>query len=266
MKLLFPNDEHAPVLLADGAIVVGSAAGCAIRLSAPGVADCHCELLTKAGQTRVRALTDAAATVLNGRQVAGEVVIKPGDLLLFGRIGCRVVASELRSQPAPAQAAADAGDDDAGHTRVRMAMPKYLLRGVSGPTFGKIYAMVGVMSVGRSSDCDICIPIEEISRNHAKLQSGSDGVVVEDLASANGTFVNDQRVHAGTLLKPGDEVRFDTVRFLLMAPAQEMQRGSAARLEAPPPPRTSTTALWIVAGLVLLIGIVLIVLRYRGDI
>jgi hypothetical protein len=73
-------------------------------------------------------------------------------------------------------------------------------------------------------------------------------------------------VHAGTLLKPGDEVRFDTVRFLLMAPAQEMQRGSAARLEAPPPPRTSTTALWIVAGLVLLIGIVLIVLRYRGDI
>jgi len=266
MKLLFPNDEHAPVLLADGAIVVGSAAGCAIRLSAPGVADRHCELLTKAGQTRVRALTDAAATVLNGRQVAGEVVIKPGDLLLFGRIGCRVVASELRSQPAPAQAAADAGDDDAGHTRVRMAMPKYLLRGVSGPTFGKIYAMVGVMSVGRSSDCDICIPIEEISRNHAKLQSGSDGVVVEDLASANGTFVNDQRVHAGTLLKPGDEVRFDTVRFLLMAPAQEMQRGSAARLEAPPPPRTSTTALWIVAGLVLLIGIVLIVLRYRGDI
>ena len=267
MKLLFPNDEHAPVVLADGAIVVGSAAGCAIRLAAPGVAERHCELLTKAGQTRVRPLTETAATVLNGRQVVGEVVIKPGDLVLFGRIGCRVVASEQRSQAAPVQAVADAADDDAGHTRVRMAMPKYLLRGVSGPTFGKIYAMVGVMSVGRNSDCDICIPIEEISRNHAKLQSGSDGIVVEDLASANGTFVNDQRVHAATLLKPGDEVRFDTVRFLLMAPAQELQRGSATRLETPPPSaRTSTTALWIVAGLVLLAGIVLVLLRSRGDI
>jgi pSer/pThr/pTyr-binding forkhead associated (FHA) protein len=267
MKLLFPNDEHAPVVLADGAIVVGSAAGCAIRLAAPGIADRHCELLTKAGQTRVRPLTDAAATVLNGRQVVGEVVIKPGDLVLFGRIGCRVVASEQRSQAASTPPATDAGDDDAGHTRVRMAMPKYLLRGVSGPTFGKIYAMVGAMSVGRNSDCDICIPIEEISRNHAKLQSGSDGIVVEDLASANGTFVNDQRVHAGTLLKAGDEVRFDTVRFLLMAPAQELQRGSTPRLETPPPPaRTSTTALWIVAGLVLLTGIVLVLLRYRGDI
>jgi pSer/pThr/pTyr-binding forkhead associated (FHA) protein len=267
MKLLFPNDEHAPVVLADGALLVGSAAGCAIRLAAPGIADRHCELVTKAGQTRLRPLTDAAATVLNGRQVSGEVVIKPGDLVLFGRIGCRVVASEPRRQPASAQPAADAGDDDAGHTRVRMAMPKYLLRGVSGPTFGKIYAMIGAMSVGRNSDCDICIPIDEISRNHAKLQSASDGVVVEDLASANGTFVNDQRVHAGTLIKPGDEVRFDTVRFLLMAPAQDMQRGSASRVEAPPAAvRSSATALWIVAGLVALAAIVLAALRYRGDI
>jgi pSer/pThr/pTyr-binding forkhead associated (FHA) protein len=267
MKLLFPNDEHAPVVLADGALLVGSAASCAIRLAAPGVADRHCELVTKAGQTRLRPLTDAAATVLNGRQVAGEVVIKPGDLVLFGRIGCRVVASEQRSQPAPVQAAAEAGDDDAGHTRVRMAMPKYLLRGVSGPTFGKIYAMVGAMSVGRNSDCDICIPIDEISRNHAKLQSASDGVVVEDLASANGTFVNDQRVHAGTLLKAGDEVRFDTVRFLLMAPAEEMQRASASRVEAPPAAaRSSATALWIIAALVTIVAIALGFLRYRGDI
>ena len=266
MKLLFPNDEHAPVVLADGAILVGAAAGCAIRLAEPGVADRHCELLTKAGQTRLRPLTDAAATVLNGRQIAGEVVIKPGDLVLFGRIGCRIVASEQRAQAAPAQASVDAADDDAGQTRVRMAMPKYLLRGVSGPTFGKIYAMVGAMNVGRNSDCDICIPIDEISRNHAKLQSASDGVVVEDLASANGTFVNDQRVHAGTLIKPGDEVRFDTVRFLLMAPAQDMQRATV-RVEAPPPPaRSSATVLWIVAGLVLLAAIVLGFLRSRGDI
>jgi pSer/pThr/pTyr-binding forkhead associated (FHA) protein len=266
MKLLFPNDEHVPVVLADGALLVGAAAGCAIRLAAPGIAARHCELVTKAGQTRLRPLTDSA-TVLNGRQIAGEVVIKPGDLVLFGRIGCRVVASEQRGQAAPPQPVAQAGDEDAGHTRVRMAMPKYLLRGVSGPTFGKIYAMVGSMSVGRNSDCDVCIPIDEISRSHARLQSASDGVVVEDLASANGTFVNDQRVHAGTLLKPGDEVRFDTVRFLLMAPAQEMHRGSASRVEAPTAPaRSSTTVLWVVAGLVVLAAIVLGVLRYHGDI
>jgi len=262
MKLLFPNDEHAPVTLAEGALVVGSGAGCQLRLSGAGIAERHCELITRNDLTTVRPLTENAATVLNGRQVLGEATLKAGDLILFGKIGCRVIAVERGQRLPPSRAEEDAS----GHTRVRMAMPKYLLRGVSGPTFGKVYAMVGAMSVGRSSDCDICIPIDEISRNHAKLQSATDGVVVEDLASANGTFVNDQRVHASTLIKPGDEVRFDTVRFLLMAPAQEMQqRTTAARSDTTPAPAKSTTpTLWIVAGVVALAAIVLGVMRFSG--
>jgi len=263
MKLLFPNEEHAPVALADGSMLVGSGAGCQLRLAVAGIADRHCELLTKAGQTRVRPLTETAPTVLNGRQVLGEALIKPGDLILFGKVGCRVVALE---RTAAASVAKAAEDDDSGHTRVRMAMPKYLLRGVSGPTFGKIYAMVGAMTVGRSAESDICIPIEEISRNHARLQSAADGIVVEDLASANGTFVNDQRVHASTLLNPGDEVRFDTVRFLLMSPAQEMQR-STARSETPAASQGSgNRALWIVAAVVALAAIALGVMRVYGII
>jgi pSer/pThr/pTyr-binding forkhead associated (FHA) protein len=265
MKLLFPNDEHAPVVLADGTTtLVGSAPDCAIRLGFAGIAGRHCELKTAAGQTRVRPLTADAATVLNGKQIAGETLVKPGDLLLFGKIGCRVVASE-RSRPQPAEMAD--GDDDMGHTRVRMAMPKYLLRGVSGPTFGKVYALVGTLTVGRSSDADVCIPIEEISRQHARLQSAAGGIVVEDLGSANGTFVNDQRVHAPTLLKAGDEVRFDTVRFLLVSPAQEAQQATAARAEAAAvQPDSAARALWIVAGLVVLAAAVLIALRYLGRI
>jgi pSer/pThr/pTyr-binding forkhead associated (FHA) protein len=265
MKLLFPNDEHGPVELAEGATLVGSAPDCAIRLAFPGIAGRHCELHTESGQTRVRPLTAAAATVLNGKQIAGETSVKPGDLLLFGKIGCRVVASGRAPVPPPSEPAAES-EDDMGHTRVRMALPKYLLRGVSGPTFGKVYAMVGTLMVGRSSDADVCIPIEEISRQHAKLQSAASGIVVEDLGSANGTFVNDQRVHTPTLLKAGDEVRFDTVRFLLVSPAQETAPVSAARGEAVAAPAGSARGLWIVAGLVVIAAGVLIALRFFGKI
>jgi pSer/pThr/pTyr-binding forkhead associated (FHA) protein len=261
LKLLFPNDEHAPVSLRDGAMLVGSGADCAMRLAFAGIAEHHCELVTQDGQTRVVPLTDAAATVLNGKQVAGEAPVKPGDLLLFGKIGCRVVAEE-RSRALPSRA----GADDMGSTRVRMAIPKYVLRGVSGPTFGKVYALVGTIGVGRSSDNDVCIPIDEISRHHARLQSGASGIVVEDLGSANGTFVNDQRVHAPSLLKAGDEVRFDTVRFLLMSPAQEAQAAAATRTEAHAPSERSGSGLWIVAGIVVLAAIGLAVLRYLGKI
>jgi pSer/pThr/pTyr-binding forkhead associated (FHA) protein len=266
MKLLFPNDEHAPVDLAEGTTLVGSAPDCAIRLAFPGIAARHCELLTESGQSRVRPLTADAATVLNGKQIAGDTAVKPGDLLLFGKIGCRVVAGGRAAAPPAAPDPAVDAEDDMGHTRVRMALPKYLLRGVSGPTFGKVYAMVGTLTVGRSSDADLCIPIEEISRQHAKLQSAASGIVVEDLGSANGTFVNDQRVHTPTLLKAGDEVRFDTVRFLLVSPAQEAQQATAVRSEPAAAPADSSRGLWIAAGLVMLVAAVLIALRYLGKI
>ena len=48
----------------------------------------------------------------------------------------------------------------------------------------------------------------------------ADGVMVQDLGSANGTYINDRRVNR-ELLRPGDELRFDTVRFLLLAPGQQ---------------------------------------------
>ena len=264
MKLLFPNDEHAPVALDEGTVLVGSAPDCGVRLTAPGIAAHHCELISEGGQARVRPLTAAAPTVLNGKQVAGEAALKPGDLLLFAKIGCRIVAAP-RVAPAPAANLAEPEADDPGHTRVRMALPKYLLRGVSGATFGKIYAMVGTLSVGRSSDNDISIPSDEISRQHAKLQSAAGGIVVEDLGSANGTFINDQRVHTATLLKPGDEVRFDTVRFLLMSPSQEMPPPAAAPRSAAPAVG-SDRALWIIAGVVVLAAIGFGVARYLGMI
>ncbi len=264
MKLIFPNDEHVPVALVEGTVLVGSDAACAIRLALPGIAARHCELTTAGAQTSARPLTDSVATVLNGRQIAGQTAIKPGDLLLFGKIGCRVVAAAR--VPLPAHAATDAADD-MGHTRVRMALPKYLLRGVSGPTFGKIYAVVDTIAVGRSNDSDICIPIDEISRQHARLKSASSGIVVEDLGSANGTFINDKRVLKPTLLNTGDEVRFDTVRFLLMSTAQEVQLAAAGGATAAPrvAPR-SAGLLWLVATIAVLAAIALGVLGYLGRI
>ena len=273
MKLLFPNGEHEPVELKDGTELVGAAPTSDVMLSAPGIAQRHCELRTRGDVTVVVPLDAQAATVLNGKQIAGETPIKPGDLLLFAKIGCRIVAME-KQPPQPIRKAVAASGDDDGRTRVRMALPKYMLRGVSGPTFGKTYAMVGTLMLGRSTDCDISIASDEISRHHAKLQVVPDGVMVEDMGSANGTFVNNQRVHAGTLLKAGDELRVDTIRFMLMSPTMDVHQAAAAtaRIEAPklkpeaPSSGGGNNLLWIAAGVVVLIVVVLGVLRALGKI
>ena len=268
MKLLFPNGEHEPVELKDGTDLVGSAPTSDVLLTAPGIAERHCELRTRGDSTVVVPLDAQAATVLNGRQIVGETPIKPGDLLLFAKIGCRIVAMEKQAPQPIRKPATPSGDED-GRTRVRMALPKYMLRGVSGPTFGKTYAMVGTLTLGRNTECDISIASDEISRHHAKLQVVPDGVMVEDLGSANGTFVNNQRVHGATLLKAGDELRVDTIRFMLMSPSMDMHQSAAATARSEAPTQVvqqpgSGKLLWIVAGIVVLGAVALGVLRYLG--
>ncbi len=221
MKLLFPNGEHAPVELKDGVTRVGSAATADIALVAPGIAAQHCEIDHRGASATIRIADPKNVVVVNGKQANAAVAIKPGDLVLFAKVGARVVAVER-----PAAAARKDDDENDGRTRVRMALPRYVLRGVSGTTFGKTFPLFGTVTVGRHTDCDISIPGEEISRHHAKLQVMPDGIAVEDLGSANGTFINGKRVHQG-MLKPGEELRLDTVRFLLAAPGLEAQGAPA---------------------------------------
>ena len=226
MKLLFPNGEHDAVELKVGTTRVGSAAGSDVLLIAPGIGAQHCELEFDGNVATIKIVNPANSIALNGRQVMADTPIKPGDIVLFGKIGTRVMAGDKALAAAAAQKKAAEPEDD-GRTRVRQALPKYVLRGVSGSTFGKTYALVGTMTVGRAAECGISVPSEEISRQHAKLQVMPDGIAVEDMGSANGTFINDKRVHTG-MLKPGDELRLDTVRFMLVAPHLEMQQVAKA--------------------------------------
>ncbi len=268
MKLLFPNGEHEPVELKDGDVVVGSAPEAQVMIAAPGIGARHCVLRTRGEQTMVRALDEQATTVLNGKQITIDTPLKPGDLLLFAKVGCRIVAVEKAATAAPIRkpAPAPTGDDD-GRTRVRMALPKFMMRGVSGPTFGKTYAVVGSLTIGRNPDCDIPIVSDEISRHHAKLQVVPGGVMVEDLGSANGTFINNQRVHGSTLMKANDELRLDTVRFLLVSPTAEPHPTPVTQpAPAVAPAKGGSGLLWIIAAAVVLGVAVLGVLRYLGKI
>jgi pSer/pThr/pTyr-binding forkhead associated (FHA) protein len=218
MKLFFPKGEHAPVDFSGETLAVGSSPACQVVLNVAGVLPRHCEVSEEGGRALVTPLAMSAPTLLNNQPISGATEIKGGDLLMIGSVSCRAVATERKpagaSTPRPPA-------DDSGQTRVRMALPKYALRGVSGVTFGKVFSVRPTMTVGRSQDCDICIPSEEISRHHARLHLVPDGVMVEDTGSANGTYVNDQRISAQTLLKPGGELRMDVVRFQLVAPGKD---------------------------------------------
>jgi adenylate cyclase len=90
--------------------------------------------------------------------------------------------------------------------------------------------------VGRGGGSDIAIYDPTISRRHAELTVGADGVRVKDLGSSNGTCINGARITAGPLA-PDDSITFGKVSFRLSGagPATPVPPGPAMAAEAGPP-------------------------------
>ena len=73
-----------------------------------------------------------------------------------------------------------------------------------------------IVLVGRGDDCGLQLALHEISRFHARIERQADGtLLLEDLGSSNGTFVNDQKITQATAVKAGDLLRFGNVEALL---------------------------------------------------
>jgi len=71
-----------------------------------------------------------------------------------------------------------------------------------------------VTTVGRADDCDLRVPLTDVSRRHCELRIEDDKVTVTDLSSSNGTFVNSKRV-TESRLRPGDLLSLGTVSFVV---------------------------------------------------
>lgn len=61
-------------------------------------------------------------------------------------------------------------------------------------------------SMGRSTDCHFRLPESAVSRHHAELKLTPDGLVIKDLGSSNGTWVNRHRLSGAVELAAGDLV------------------------------------------------------------
>ena len=82
----------------------------------------------------------------------------------------------------------------------------------SGEALGKRYLLSGeTVKIGRSSEADITIVEASVSRLHAQIIENEDEIFIEDLGSANGTYINDQKVMGAAPLKDQDVVRLGTL-------------------------------------------------------
>lgn len=73
--------------------------------------------------------------------------------------------------------------------------------------------------LGRGDNCEVQIPLEDVSRRHCEITIAGDEIKVKDLASSNGTYVNNRRVNE-TTLAAGDRLVLGPVVFTVQIDGQ----------------------------------------------
>lgn len=83
------------------------------------------------------------------------------------------------------------------------------LIGVAGQVFGKSFELKGTeITLGRASEMTIPLLDDGVSRNHARVRDdGEQRIIVEDLGSSNGTYLNGERITTAMALNDGDKLR-----------------------------------------------------------
>jgi hypothetical protein len=97
--------------------------------------------------------------------------------------------------------------------------------------------------IGRSGDLDMVLVEDMVSRKHAKIMTTAGDLVISDLGSTNGTFVNGEKIKTGRL-REGDRILIGTSIIKVVAvdghgqPLSDVE--ARARLEAQSQRRQST--------------------------
>src|SRR5215468_2175299 len=73
----------------------------------------------------------------------------------------------------------------------------------------------GEFCIGRSAECQLSLDDPLVSRRHALLRIGTDGVSVEDLGSRNGVLVNGTKIEGARDLVDGDKVQIGSQEMTL---------------------------------------------------
>ena len=127
-----------------------------------------------------------------------------------------------------------------------MSVP-FRLRVESGPNAGQEFTLTATgTTIGRQDGNTIVLDDGRLSRQHARIDLGPDGLTLTDLGSANGTRVNEQRVSGTLPLRGGDRIQMGETVIVVEAPAA--RQGGGATVVAPPaqgattpmPPRGAT--------------------------
>jgi pSer/pThr/pTyr-binding forkhead associated (FHA) protein len=184
-----------------GVASIGAAPDSQIRIVAPGVSRKHARIVLENDQYFLEDAGATNGTFLNGGRVTREA-LQHLDVITLGRA---VDLIFLRRETGTTAVSSD----QVTAARLQIA---------DGPEAGAVVEVPkGELTFGRAPSCNVVLVSGLISKVHARVQRTANQVVLQDLQSINGTFVNGARVDSIQVLKNGDLINFAGVRSVSVA-------------------------------------------------
>jgi pSer/pThr/pTyr-binding forkhead associated (FHA) protein len=210
------GEERGKRLSVEDGLLIGRAAPEADgRLGGdPEISRGHARVFRGAdGRLAIEDLGSANGTFVNGERIDAPLTLDLGDVVRVGRTVLEVrdrsgaVPEKLRP---PAESPADEPPGVPAGAGVELVV-------TAGTAAGRRLSLEDELVIGRAVAGDGRLSDDhELSRRHARLARDAGGqLTIEDLGSANGTFVNGERLAGRRVLKPGDSVRIGSTSLQL---------------------------------------------------
>ncbi len=95
-------------------------------------------------------------------------------------------------------------------------IPKPMIFANDGPLSGTSWVLNSETIIGRDPTCDVQIFDRQVSRKHAKIETGNNSqAVIFDLDSKNGVYLNGDRIKRSAKIKDGDAIKIALIQELI---------------------------------------------------
>ncbi|MCK7597333.1 FHA domain-containing protein [Microbulbifer sp. CAU 1566] len=226
LKLCDVKDASQSVWLVAPKVTIGRASQCDLTLADAAIAKVHAEIHVEGEELVLHNLAGKGQVSVNGKAVEGSCPLQRNDRVQLGGRTLAVIDPKITRMKAAGAA----------------SNVSWALRANHPAIVGRVFPVRETSVVGRSDDCDLTFSMSHLSRRHARLEVREGLLFVVDLGSANGTFLNNQRV-TESRVRRGDELRFDSLSFSVVGPADDLDKTTVRQAVSLPDAAQQSAAL-----------------------
>lgn len=209
LRLIGRDGKEYPVTCAT---LIGRSPECSIVIDEEGISRHHAQIEVVEGKTMLKDLGSRNGTFVNDIRIETATEIKAGDKIRLHDIPFTVKAADPAGVNPTAVFDSPPADDGPKTVSYQSLQLYSIVRSDNGAEIGLGHKI----KIGRDADNEVSLPKDDsASMEHAKLELLNGQVVLTDLGSSNGTWVNGVRITTPVYLTHGDKFRIGDTMFRL---------------------------------------------------